>query len=416
MTQLSTLGGNWTIAVSLGIGLLMGIERERTKGTGRERRPEGLRTFALAGLLGGLCAALDDSVLLGVGGAFVGLVAIVGYLRSPREDPGLTTEVALFVTFVLGALARDEATLAAAIGVVTTILLASRTRLHDFAGRVLSERELWDGLIFAAAALVVLPLVPNRPVGPYDVFNPFTVWRLVVMIMAISAFGYVARRLLGPQFGLPLAGFAGGFVSAAATIGAMGERAKREPDAAISAAAGALLANVATVVLMVALVGATSPETLRELAVPLSGAAIAAIGAGGTATARNWHMRASHGTEQGRAFDLRTSIAFAATLTLVLLLSAALTDWLGSGGLVVGAAVAGFADTHSAAISAAALAAAGTVSPDDAALAVLAALSTNTVTKLVVAQVAGGRRFTARLAPGLLAMVALAWTGSLLPI
>lgn len=409
MSQMAALGGHWTLAVSLGIGLLMGIERERTKGEGADRRPAGVRTFGLVGLLGGLCALFDGTVVLGVGAAFVGLAAIAGYLRSTRADPGLTTEIALLVAFLLGALAHDETTLAAGIGVVVTIVLASRSRLHDFISHVLTERELHDGLIFAAAALVVLPLVPNRTVGPYDVFNPFTVWRLVVLVMAISAFGYVARRVLGPRYGLPLAGFAGGFVSAAATIGAMAGRAKHEPAVRAPAVAGALLANVATIVLMVALLGATSPETLREVVVPLIGAGLAAVGAGSLATWRVWHLKVDHGDERGRAFDLRSSVVFAVTLTAVLLVSAALTDVLGSRGLVIGTALAGFADTHSAAISAAALAAAGTVDPDQAGLAVLAALSTNTLTKLAVAWIGGTRRFALTLAPGLVAMLVLAW-------
>lgn len=413
MSQTAALGGDWTLAVSLGIGLLMGIERERTKGQGAERRPAGVRTFALVGLLGGLCALFDESVVLGVGAGFVGLAAIAGYLRSTRQDPGLTTEIALLVAFLLGALAHDDAALAAGLGVVVTILLASRTRLHAFADKVLSERELHDGLIFAAAALVVLPLVPDRPVGPYSVLNPFTVWRLVVIVMAISAFGYVARRVLGPRFGLPVAGLAGGFVSAVATIGALAGRAKREPGVAAPAAAGAMLANVATIVLMAALLGATSPETLRELAIPLAGAGVAAGVAGAFATVRVWRAKVDQHDELGRAFDLRTAVGFAVTLTAVLLGSAALTDLLGSGGLVLGTAAAGFADTHSAAISAAALVAAGKVDAHQASLAVLAALSTNTITKLVVARVAGTRRFAWTLTPGMVAMVALSWLASL---
>ena len=231
--------------------------------------------------------------------------------------------------------------------------------------------------------------------------------------MAISSFGYVARRLLGPRFGLPVAGLAGGFVSAAATIGALAGRAKREPGVAAPAAAGAMLANVAAVVLMAALLGATSPETLRELAIPLAGAGVAAAVAGAFATVRVWRGKIDEHDEQGRAFDLRTAVGFAVTLTAVLLGSATLTDLLGSGGLILGTAAAGFADTHSAAISAAALVAAGKVDAHQASLAVLAALSTNTMTKIVVARVAGTSRFAWALAPGLLAMVALAWLGSL---
>jgi uncharacterized membrane protein (DUF4010 family) len=412
MSQAAAVGGHWTLAVSLGIGLLIGIERERTKGEGAERRPAGVRTFALVGLLGGLCATFDDRVVLGVGAGFVGLAAIAGYLRSTRKDPGLTTEIALLVAFLLGALARDAAALASALGVVVTILLVSRTRLHTFAGTVLSEDELHDGLLFAAAALVVLPLVPDRPVGPYAVFNPFTVWRLVVIVMAISVFGYVARRILGPRYGLPLAGLAGGFVSAAATIGAMAGRAKREPSLAAPAAAGAMLANVATIALMAVLLGATSPPTLRQLTIPLVGAGLAAIVAGAVATIRAWRAEGDGHEEQGRAFDLRTAVAFALTLTAILLVSATLTDLLGSGGLVLASAVAGFADTHSAAIAAAALVASGDANAHQAAIAVLAALSTNTVTKVVVARLAGTWRFAGALAPGLVAMLTLAWLGA----
>ena len=142
MTQMAALGGHWTLAISLGIGLLVGIERERTKGEGAERRPAGVRTFALVGLLGGLFAAFDDRAVLAVGAGFVGLAAVAGYVRSGREDPGLTTEIALVVVFLLGALARDDAPLAAGIGVVVTILLASRTRLHDFVSQVLSDVRL----------------------------------------------------------------------------------------------------------------------------------------------------------------------------------------------------------------------------------------------------------------------------------
>ena len=413
-TQLdAALTGHWTLAVSLGIGLLMGIERERTKGEGAERRPAGVRTFALVGLLGGLCATFDEAVVLGVGIGFVGLSAIAAYLRSARSDPGLTTEVALVIAFLLGALAIDEAALAAAVGVVVTILLASRTRLHEFTSRVLSERELHDGLMFAAAALVVLPLVPNRAVGPYGVFNPFTVWRLVVIVMGISVAGYVARRTLGPRFGLPVAGLAGGFVSALATIGAMAGRAKREPDVAVPALAGALLANVATIMLMAVLVGATSAATLRELAIPLAGAGLAATVAGAIATARASKGPVHRHDEEGRAFDLRTSVLFAATLTGVLWLAAALNDLVGTSGLVLGSAVAGLADTHAAAISVAALVAAGKVDAHQGAIAILAALSANTATKLIAARVAGGPRFWLGLAPGLGAMVALAWVGTL---
>ena len=161
------------------------------------------------------------------------------------------------------------------------ILLASRTRLHRFVQRVLSEQELHDLLLLAAAALVVLPLAPDRAVGPLSVINPRTVWRLVVIFMAISGAGYIGLRLLGPGIGLALSGFASGFVSSSATIGAMGARARENPAVRPGAVAGAVLSTVATVIQMALLLAATSRPTLWALRWPLifSGVAAAAYAA-----------------------------------------------------------------------------------------------------------------------------------------
>ena len=176
------------LAVSLGIGLLIGAERERRKGAGPGRGPAGIRTFALVALAGGLALAFGGELILAVTALGVAALAVVAYRKSPAADPGLTTEVALLTTLLLGALAVREPALAAGLAVAVAILLASRTAIHRFVRNILTEQELHDALLFAAAALVVLPLTPDRTVGPLDVFNPRTLWKLVVLVMAISAF------------------------------------------------------------------------------------------------------------------------------------------------------------------------------------------------------------------------------------
>jgi hypothetical protein len=169
------------VLVAAGIGLLIGIERERRKGIGEARGAAGLRTFVLVALLGALTARAGEPEVIAAGVLVVGAAALASYRRV--EDPGLTTEFALIVTFLLGVLA-------------------------------LTEQELRDALLIAAAALILLPIVPDRPLGPGDALNPYTVWRRVVVIMVIGALARVAVRALGPRRGIPLAGFAGGFVSA----------------------------------------------------------------------------------------------------------------------------------------------------------------------------------------------------------
>ena len=101
--------------------------------------------------------------------------------------------------------------------------------MHRFARDVLTQSELRSGLIFAAATLVVWPVIPNGYFGPFAAVNPRSIWAVVILIMAISACGYIAVRALGSRYGLPMSGFASGFVSSSATIAAMGARTVAEP-------------------------------------------------------------------------------------------------------------------------------------------------------------------------------------------
>ena len=162
----------------------------------------------------------------------LGVVAFAGlsYWRARDSDPGLTTETALVLTTLLGGLAIREPAFAAGLGVVVAVLLAARSALHRFVLAVLTDEELRSLLIFAAATLVVLPLLPDHPIGPYGALNLHTIWIVVILVMAVSALGYIAVRLVGARFGLPLAGLAAGFISSVATIGSMGARARKDPE------------------------------------------------------------------------------------------------------------------------------------------------------------------------------------------
>lgn len=399
------------LAVALGIGLLLGAERERRKGSGPDRGPAGVRTFALVAVLGGLSLRVGGVTVVAVAGAFVGLAAIAAYIRSDEEDPGLTTEVAVMVTFLLGALAQRDLALAAGIAVAVAIVLAFRERLHRLVRDVLSEQELHDGLIFAAAALIVLPLVPDEGLGPHGAFNPFTVWRLVVIVMAVQGAGYVALRLIGPRIGLLLTGFVGGFVSSTATVATMGARSKDEPRLTRATVGAAVVSTVATVVLLAIVLAATSPPVLRRLAVPLLLAGLAAALYAALVAVRVLRSPAPADVDRGRAFDLRTAVVLAALVSGVLVLSAVLEDALGERGVVLATAIGGLADSQSAAIAAASLAESGNISVSEAVVPVLAALSTNTISKAVVAGVFGRRSYAVEVWIGLALVIGAAWAG-----
>jgi uncharacterized membrane protein (DUF4010 family) len=402
------------LVVALGIGLLIGAERERRKGGGPTRSPAGIRTFSVASLAGAISVMVGGALVLALTTAGVAALTAIAYFRSREGDPGLTTEIALILTALLGGLSMQQPALAAGIAVALAALLAARAPLHHFVRSVLTEGEVRDALIFAAATLVVLPLLPDRAMGPYDALNPRSIWIVVILVMAISAAGYAIVRLFGARLGLPIAGFVSGFISSTATIGAMGTRVQKTPGVITAAVAGAALSTVATVVQMSLVLAITSMATLSMLSIPLVCAGIAAVAYGAGFTIRTLREKESPDPQPGQAFSLPVALVLALTLSAMLIASAALREWFGETGVIVAAAAAGFVDTHSAAIAVASLVASGKMSAADAVLPILAGLSTNTVSKIAFAWSSGSRSFTLRLIPGLILVVAAAWTGVLL--
>jgi uncharacterized membrane protein (DUF4010 family) len=399
------------LAVALGVGLLIGADRERHKLAGT--LGHGIRTFALAALAGAASELVGGTALLAViVGAFA-LLAAVAYPRDAQPPPGLTTCAALIVTVLLGAFAMLQPAVAAGLAVSVAILLAFRDRIHRFVDDVLSEIELEDLLILAAAALVVFPLLPDRYIGPFQAFNPRTIWRVVVLIMAIQAGGYVATRALGPRFGLPLAGFASGFVSSLATVAAMGARARSQPELLGSATAAAALSTIATLLQTAVIVGTTSPPVLIHLAVPLACAAVTAAIYGVIFTLIALREPPPTVVEGGRAVNVRLAVEFAALIAVVVVASAAFDAWFGRNGVTAAALLAGFADSHSPTASTASLVAAGKLAASDALVPILGAVSANTITKSIVAFTTGGRAYAIRIVPGLVLSTAAAWIGVL---
>lgn len=408
-------GGLWLgMAVALGIGLLIGVERERRKGAGPARAAAGIRTFALVSLLGAASSAVGDELLLAAAAIGVAALATVAYWRSRDKDPGLTTEAAMLLTLMLGGLSVREPALAAGLGVAVAVLLAARGVIHHFVRHVLTEAELHNGLVLAAAALVIYPLIPDGPVGPFGVIQPRTIWGIVLVVLLISAAGHVALRTLGPRFGLPVAGFVGGFVSSTATIAAMGAHSRRHAGQLPPAVAGAVLSTAATLVQLVAVLAVTSPAALMALRVPLVLWALVACIYGAAFAWRGIRQAPSVPGEPGRAFGLGAALGFAALVGATQLLSGVLEQRYGAGGMLAASAVAGLADLHAAAASVAALVASGRITADAATIPVLVGLTANCAIRAVVAVTAGGWRFAMPVIAGLALMLAAAWTGAIL--
>lgn len=404
----STEGLVLGFAAALGGGLLIGVERERRKGAGPRRAPAGVRSFALAALAGAGATALEQPLLIAAGAVAISALAVVAYWRDRTGDPGVTTELALLVTYLLGGLAIEHPIVSAGGSVVVTMLLAGRRALHEFSVDTLSETELRDGLVFAAAALILLPLLPNEPVAWAAEANPRRLWGLVVLFMALQAAGYVALRAAGARLGLALSGLASGFVSSTGTVAALGARARQAPTLRSSCVAGALFSTVGTMVLLGVVVLTVCPAALPRLVPSLAAALLASVAAAGFSFWRQRHKAAPAPTP-GRAFNLWYAVGFAAALTGVTAAVSLASTHLGDAAAATAAAVAGAFDVHAAAASSLSLAASGKLAITAVRTPILIALSTNTASKLVAAFVAGGRVYGSEVGIGLVITVAMAW-------
>ena len=228
----------------------------------------GSRTFALFAAVGTLTALLGAWVVV-AGAVVVGCLIIAGHRRTNSGDPGTTNGVAAFALFFLGVLCVTDARLAAAVAIAFLVLLTSTAGIHVVAREVVTDVEINDAIKFLVIAFVVLPLLPDRDVGPSGALNPSHIWMFVVTLTGISWVGYVAVRALGPKRVLHATVLASGFRSATATTASMG-RLSRSPDRFTAAVAGTQIASVATYAQLGIVITVVSPAVALRLAVPLT--------------------------------------------------------------------------------------------------------------------------------------------------
>lgn len=391
----AALQAGWVgLAVALGVGLLIGIERERRKGEGDDRAAAGVRTFAITAFTGALARTLGGGELVLVGALLVALLVAAAYWRSRSRDPGLTTELALFCTYLIGVQAVAEPALAAASGVVLAGVLAARARLHRFATRWLSDQELHDGLLLAALALVVLPLLPSVPLGWLGGVDPRALAMMVLLILAMQALGHVALRAFGAEAGTALAGLLGGFVSSTATVAACASRARAEPDQQRLLAGSAGLSGVATWTLALILCAALSPVAALAVApVALTGAVGGLLFA--LPLCRGGRAR-SAAPPPSRALRPREAVLLALLLAAVAAFVGQARGRFGDAGLMASVTLTGLADSHAAVVTLASMHAAGGLDAERVVAGMLASIGANTLTRLVIAVTGGGPAFAWR--------------------
>jgi uncharacterized membrane protein (DUF4010 family) len=394
-------------ALALAIGGLIGLERERHAYAEKKPTFGGARTFPLVALLGALAGLVAQA--LGAWVLAAGLIALaalvgLGYAHAQDEEGerqlGLTSEFSALVVFLICALPfvelpgidfSERLLLAGALGTVVMALLALRRPIHEFAER-LSYEDMLATVRFALIAVVALPLLPNQAYGPFDVLNPFSIGVVIVLIAGISFVGYFAMRFLGARKGIGATAVAGGLVSSTAVTLTFAGKGREQPRLAAAYALAISLAASIMVVRVGVEIFAIRPVLLADAWLPLAGMVVLSVLGCFFLWRRMGEVPASEDPAGlHNPFRLRQALRLGLFYAAIRFVAAAAFDRFGSSGLILSAGLAGLTDVDAITISVARMHATG-LETGIAVAAIMTAVVTNTLVKLVIVAVLGGKR------------------------
>ncbi len=399
MINLSDFEPWWRFGVALLIGALLGMEREFIQQ--KEDVPDfaGIRTFSLIALLGSVAAFLVmDFGIMPIALSLGGLILLtttsyLGALLRSGKETGITTEVAVLLTFLFGVLVMgDQGKVASALAVLTALLLALKGRLHGVIRRMSTE-DLRVTLQFALVAVVILPLLPDRAIDPLGLLNPFQVWLMVVLVSGIGFSGYVLMKVLGPSRGINLTGILGGLASSTATTISLSTASRENPSISSHYARAVILASSVMVPRVLLLVIVIYPPLLQMVSIPLGAMLITGLG---IVFFLQWKS-ATHENTLERPFKiahplkLSTAIKFGLVFAVVLIIIEFAQEFFGSIGVYFASAIAGLTDVDAIALSVSRLASNAQLDIQVAGLAVVIAALMNTIAKGAIAYFMGSQ-------------------------
>jgi len=397
----SATGG---LALALALGFLIGRTREPEPGN--PPRP-GIRDFLIISALGAACALIGQIALTAA--AFAGTTTMVVVMRVQRpERTGITTELAALATFAVGYMAlTPERSLAAGLGIILGVILATKGELRSFAREVISDVEYLDTLGFLALIFLILPILPSGVYGPFGFFEPRKIWMFVILVCGVSYIGYFLTKFLDPARGVLLSAVVGGLASTTAYTGGASEAVRQVPESAVSMARATLVANSIMFPRMLILAAAFSPA-VAAAGIPAMGAMtvaglaasmMLAGGAGGSAAAP---IKSAF----RNPFSLYPALRFGVVFAAVLFLTRAGTYYFGGGGELVSSAIGGLIDTDAVTVSLAQFQAAGASNIRNAILGMILAAAVNALFKSGLAYTSGQAAFFVRIAAGFAIMFA----------
>ena len=377
---------------ALGCGLLIGLERERSKQRENQHSFAGIRSFTICSLLGAICFSFGFLIGL-IGALIVGGISIIS-ISKQVEDPGVTTELAFILTYFIGGLCLWHISYAAGLTVVLTFLLMTKHSMHGVAIKWITEREFKDGIFLLALLLIALPLTPNRALWG-SVLNPYIILKLLTLVLAIQALAHIAKRLLSSRHAMFLSALASGFVSSTATIASIGIEVRRGRADAKANAGAALISCVATLMQLLIIVAGVSFTWLKILLFPSIIAIIILIIPG------VWLMRKNRSAEKIKLtdtpmFSLKEAGIIVTTLTIIQVLVYGLSLWLGDAGLIAGTILTSIFEMHAAM---AAVVMQGNPTNHILLLALLLGLATHAISKSINAAITGGFQYALAFVP-----------------
>ncbi len=398
------------------IGVLIGMQREYAYSTNKEGGLfAGARTFALMSLFGALAAFLSDLFL--TPWVFIALIVLLGVMvivayfisATERDEIGLTTEVAALITMLIGGICYlHSVEVAAALGVVTTVLLAVKWELRQFV-KVITQEDVFATLQFAVITAIILPVLPNRTFGtpPLDVLNPYQIWKMVVFISGINFLGYILVKVVGPKKGIGISGLLGGLASSTATTLSFSQRSQTQ-DGLDKPFAVAIIAGWVIMFLRVIIEVAVVNNRLLPYIWP----AMAAMGFSGLLYALYLYFSQTAVDDEelnlSNPFELGLAIKFGLLFALILLVTKAAEVYIGEKGLYLTSFLAGLADVDAITLSIADLTRAGQgVALSTGKIAVILATISNTTAKGVLVFSFGSRSLRRYIWPVMIIMLAI---------
>jgi len=386
------------LAIALGIGLLVGLQKERAASP-----LAGLRTFGLISLFGAttaLIATRTDFWVLAVGLLAITILMVLGNVVMMRQgdvSPGQTTEVAVLLTFLTGALVViGPREVAIVLGATTAILLHLREELRSWATR-LSDSDVRAVMQFVVISLIILPILPDRTYGPYDVLNPRQIWLMVVLIVGLNLAGYAAFRIMGERAGTALTGVLGGVISSTATTLSYARLTKTTPGHAKAAVVVVWIASGVVFARILIEISAVAPGFLPAAAGPISLMLVLFAVAAGLIW-KSATGQSESPLEPTNPSELRPAIIFGALYGTVLFVIAAAEALLGNVGLFAAAGLSGLTDIDAITLSTSQLVVTDIVEPATGWRLILVAAMSNMAFKLMLAMSLGSPQMARRLA------------------